>query len=384
MKLIQLLAVVTLSWVMLPAQAQIPQGMSCPRADPMQTFITKVCWRAIFPIRLMGANLNFGLSESGDGKPEGSASQALCACKSNNSIIPTVGATLGYWQPARIIEVVRKPYCHPSLGGIDIDLSSAFGRRPVGGTQPSLGRGHSSEQGFYNWHIYYFPVLAIIKMFDGPSCNPDGFTEFDVATSSFMYPNWYDSTFQAFVQPEVLLFANPLGLAAVAADCAYTSAMWKPLNEVFWGSGCWGPNLPWIGTVSPNPGMVQATSLIASRAMALSARLGMARRTMGNDAVCKPQLMPVMKKSQYKLQMLFPRSEATAATPVPTALAGATSAQVAQSNPASLANVFTGRCTHPIGATTLRWGAWKHIPAVGEEAVYLEWKWTDCCLGFTR
>lgn len=366
------------------AHAQLPSGLACPKADPLQTFITKVCWKAIFPIRLMGANWNFGLSESGSSRPPEAASHALCACKSSTGGIPTLGVTLGYWQPARIIEVVRKPYCHPSLGGLDVDLSVGFGARPVGGMQPDKGRGVAKETGFYNWHIYYFPVLAIIKMFNGPACNPDGFSEFDVAASSFIYPNWYDTTFQAFVQPEVLLFANPIGYAGTAMDCAYTAANWKPLDSVFWGAGCWGMNLPWIGSLGSNPGMVGGTSLIAARAMALTARLGLSRRTMGNDAYCKAQPMPIMKKSQYKLQMLFPRSEATASNPQPVSLSPGNASQVPQTDPTSLTNVFTGSCTHPIGAPVVRWGAWRHIPAVGEDAIYLEWKWTDCCIGFTQ
>jgi conjugal transfer pilus assembly protein TraU len=141
--------------------------------------------------------------------------------------------------------------------------------------------------------------------------------------------------------------------------------------------------------------MVQATSAIAAKAMALTARLGISKRTLGDDAICASQPMPLIRKSMFKLQMLFPVSETSLSPSTPGAppsitdppqqvpLGDASGGQVGQANPTALESVFTGRCTHAIGAPTMRWGAWRHIPATGEDAVYLEWKWTDCCIGYT-
>jgi conjugal transfer pilus assembly protein TraU len=38
--------------------------------------------------------------------------------------------------------------------------------------------------------------------------------------------------------------------------------------------------------------------------------------------------------------------------------------------------------SHPIGQTTFAWGEWRVIPAVGEDAIYVLWRWHDCCATF--
>ena len=70
----------------------------------------------------------------------------------------------------------------------------------------------------------------------------------------------------------------------------------------------------------------------------------------GNDALCGGSIYPMIPKSQYKMSMLFPIAEAS------------------------------GKCCHPIGQSTFLWGEWRNIPAVGEDFVYMLWRYTDCCL----
>jgi conjugal transfer pilus assembly protein TraU len=35
-----------------------------------------------------------------------------------------------------------------------------------------------------------------------------------------------------------------------------------------------------------------------------------------------------------------------------------------------------------IGESPLTWGEWRNIPAVGEDHLYLLWRWNDCCATF--
>ena len=44
-------------------------------------------------------------------------SNPVCSCGVN----PTIGLSIGFWEPARHVEAVRKPFCLASLGGIDLD-----------------------------------------------------------------------------------------------------------------------------------------------------------------------------------------------------------------------------------------------------------------------
>jgi conjugal transfer pilus assembly protein TraU len=100
---------------------------------------------------------------------------------------------------------------------------------------------------------------------------------------------------------------------------------------------------------------VKETSLWATRSLAALHRRGLARRTMGNDALCGAPIAPFMPKTQYKFSMFFPVPETTRG--------------------------------HAIGESTLRWGISKHgtertIPAVGEDHLYILWRWNDCCAVF--
>ena len=72
--------------------------------------ITDICWSCILPITIGRATIaNFGGQEDNGGNP----SNPICTCVVN----PTIGLSIGFWEPARHVEVVRKPFCLPSLGG---------------------------------------------------------------------------------------------------------------------------------------------------------------------------------------------------------------------------------------------------------------------------
>jgi conjugal transfer pilus assembly protein TraU len=68
---------------------------------------------------------------------------------------PSIGLSIGFWEPTRHVEAVRKPFCLASLGRIDLDPgipapAAARFTRPEGD-----GYGGS----FYHAHFYVNPVL---------------------------------------------------------------------------------------------------------------------------------------------------------------------------------------------------------------------------------
>ena len=80
----------------------------------------------------------------------------VCSCGVN----PTIGLSIGFWEPARHVEAVRKPFCLASLGGIDLDPGipapeAARFTRPEGD-----GDGGS----FYQAHFYVNPVLYWLEV----------------------------------------------------------------------------------------------------------------------------------------------------------------------------------------------------------------------------
>lgn len=88
--------------------------------------ITDVCWSCVFPIKLGGVTLSSGKNAD----PETDANR-LCLCASGANI--TVGLNMSFWEPLRTAEVVRTPYCFPSLGGMELNVgirAPAHGRTP--------------------------------------------------------------------------------------------------------------------------------------------------------------------------------------------------------------------------------------------------------------
>src|SRR3546814_6426677 len=80
----------------------------------------------------------------------------------------------------------------------------------------------------------------------------------DILYISEIDPLWQDSELTAIINPEAVLFANPLALAACAADCV-SATVNLPVDEMFWCAGCQGSMYPMNGNVSASIGHVQAS-----------------------------------------------------------------------------------------------------------------------------
>lgn len=313
----------------------------CPDAEVWSgKLITDICWGCLFPIRIAGGTW-------GDGEvPDGVSDKILCACDSPTGI-PELGLTLGLWSPARLIEIVRTPWCAPSLGGARLSESDLASLRLLGTA------GHAeydvSETSFYNYHYYAFPLYILLDLFWDDRCNVDGYRDFDLLYVSELDPTWSDDELAFFTNPEAALFANPLAVAACAADGVAATAG-HPIDAMFWCAGTWGHMYPLSGVAYTSAGTdPRISSLLATRATAALHRRGLAWKTVGNDALCGGNIYPFMPKNQYRMSLFYPVAE-------------------------------TDR-THAIGESTFRWGVGRTYPGPGEDHVYLLWRWQDCCAG---
>jgi len=79
--------------------------------------------------------------------------------------------------------------------------------------------------------------------------------------------------------------------------------------------------------------------------------MGLAWEPSGERALCKKRILPVIKKSQYKIQMTYPKPST---------------------------NSKTG--CRPLGRTSVIWGAGREFPYKGEDFGYLVWRKRNCCL----
>ena len=81
-----------------------PRAM-CQSAGVWQGLIKNICWSCIFPMRIMGIGA----------APEGAApSRPGCYCTDQNGV-PEIGWQLSFFQPVKIVEVVKSPGAAPFL-----------------------------------------------------------------------------------------------------------------------------------------------------------------------------------------------------------------------------------------------------------------------------
>ena len=298
--------------------------------------ITEVCWDCIFPISVGGLSMNLGTSRPDTRNP----GFPLCVCPAFP--IPRVGLAIGIWEPARLVDVSNETGCFSNLG-FDVDFG-LFSR----GKTSAIASDGSDKGSKWHVHYYYYPLISMLGTTIDALCLET--TAFDLAWMSELDPLWMDAELSLLLNPEALLFANPIAQGACAADCAVASSGNLPLDSLFWCDGCSGALYPVTGDANNHIGGVQATSVVSAKLLSRMHRMLLARNTSSPTALCSPQLAPIIPKSQYRRQITRPFP--------------ATSGRYA--------------CA-PIGASTQFYDRYKEIPYIGESFGYLFWRKRNCC-----
>jgi len=329
----------------LAAPASARADVACPSYDIFSAVLTDVCWDCMFPIVIAG------LAMGGGSKPAGAAAnKVVCQCDTGNGLQAGFGFGFSMWEPARLVEVVRRPYCFPLLGGSIINAgggSIGADGRMMGGLSSDSNENDSSDKVFYHYHYFAFPLTVILDLFSG--CVADGYMDFDLMYISELDPTWNDDELAFFTNPEVVMVANPVAQAACIGDAVASNAG-LPSDVMYWCAGSWGGLYPFSGNIITNASPPRDTSLIVARALAALHRRGLAWKTMGDAAMCGGYIFPTLPKAQYKLEQMYPLAEANG--------------------------------NHWIGQSSFVWGEWRNIPGVGEDFVHMVWRWKDCCVPF--
>lgn len=292
--------------------------------------ITDVCWECLFPITVSGINVTPGHQD------QTSYTEKFCFCAGNP---PKAGIPITFWEPGRLVDVTRHAYRLVGLGGISVGNESIKNRGTVGITEEI-----PMKTSFYHVHWYTFPLFKLLGLFtDFPSTDQD---EIDVYMTEFD-KLWMDDLSSIILNPEAALFSNELAQLACIADCT-ASSFDKPIDKLFWCAGCEGSLYPFTGTVAHHVGGIQASSLLLQRILAKLHRSFLVKGYEEND-FCEAKYMPIIKKSLYKTQLVFP---------------------VPQTK---------GPC-HALGKSDLLWGLGKSYPIEGEEFTYLIWIKKQICL----
>lgn len=250
--------------------------------------LNDVCWHCIFPVRIGGMTILGSDIDS----PSDNISSPICVCGTN------IGIKASMWEPARLVETVKDAYCFNIIGA---QLSNPAEGFLSGGYDTDNVR----KNAFAQAHWYVFPLWAILNLFLDSTCFEHG--GFDLAYMTEIDPLWNDDILGFILNPEALLFANPVAQLACMAD-SVASTVGVPLSSLFWCMGSWGSAYPLTGHIN-NDFYVQDNAALAARMMYKMGRELLLWDTGINE--CGPVMMPIWVKEHYRMHMMKPVRDST-------------------------------------------------------------------------
>lgn len=307
--------------------------------------ITGINWQCAFPMNLGGV-ISFGkTTDNGDSDTEIDFPVCSCLLQGGSTI---VGINTAFWEPSRLIETVKDPYCFPSLG-------TGFSNRKMGTLVSRNGpRGGASGEGTdaksVQVHYYIYPVWAMLKMFLDVPCLAGnridgGGTDLDLAMITEVLPNWNNDLLAFLLNPEALLFANPAAVASCMADAA-AATTGAPIESLFWCMGGWPGVYPGAGVVHTDHQLL-ANTVAAGRLLYQIGRIG-GLLDHGMDA-CGAVRTLIWRKRNYRFHFAQP--------------------------------VRGSQCLH-FGTPAALWERWKNKPINGDNFSFVLFRRVKCCLGY--
>jgi conjugal transfer pilus assembly protein TraU len=300
--------------------------------------VTDICWDCIFPVSIGAIEIPKSTMARPDTK---NPSSPICVCPGKLAGLPLPGLAIGFWEPIRMVDVTKRPFCMVNMGGKSLKPSGF----KFGGTQ-----NHNNDDKSSSWNVHWYinPLVFIMNLIVDALCL-EASSSFDLAYLSELDPLYNNDVLSFIINPEAILFANPIAHAACAADCIASSVK-LPLDSLFWCSGCQGTLYPFTANNVGYVGTIQSTSLSVEKFIAKLHRQMQLMVTSGEAALCMPYPSPIVKKSQYRLQTTFP-----------------------------IPGQGKLGCS-PFGRTTVHHEMLKEIPIAGEDFGYFVWRKRNCCL----
>ena len=264
--------------------------------------ITDISWASIFPITLGKTPL----IPSALGLPDtNNPTSPIVACKLPPPLFVRIGLTIGYWEPYALADVTRIPYCMVNMG---FDMPLGMHQLKVagdtnGGSEQSSNSGEVAQEGqFFHVHWYKYPVIYWLQILESMAClSADNF---DIAYISELDPLWDDDMLSFFLNPEALLFGNPVTQLACIVESVKTSInKFLPIDVLFWCAGSQGSMYPMTGTVSSSHSEVSNAVLLHERMNFKLHRQGLILESRGEwPAICHEWYSPILPKSRYRYQ----------------------------------------------------------------------------------
>ena len=294
--------------------------------------ITDICWRCMFPLSLGSTKVT-----GGDLPDTSNPGSPIQFCPMPPPVFQRVGLAIGYWEPMAMTDVARSPGCMVNLGGFTVNL----GKMGMGTARKDDKQVNGA---FYHVHWYKYPLTYWLNIITSLGCLQGG--DLDIGYLSEIDPAWGDSALTSILNPEAVIFANPIAQGACAAD-AIASAVNKPLDPLFWCAGSQGSMYPFNGWVSNESSPLQSSVLVSERMAFKLHRQGQIMESVGEDKkVCFEYPSPIIPKTRWRYQMvnMYP--------------------DVAQ--------------CHPFGRTVMRWETGRNPPNTKKNYGYLLWRKRNC------
>lgn len=331
-----------LSWVLglclfISISLQPAQAKSAACTGEFMNPISDICWSCIFPLTLGSTPLI--TSKYPD---TSNPSLPISFCPKPPPIFMQVGLNIGYWEPYSIVDVTRVPYCMVNLG-MELSFSSS---QQVGGQSTNNEAGANSNGAFYHAHWYKYPLIYWLQILQSAACM--SIDNFDIAYLTELDPFWDDDELSFILNPEAVLFGNPIAQLACVAESVKTSiGRSLPIDALFWCLGSQGSAYPLTGTTGYRDTPIQAATLISERLNYKLHRQGIVWESLGQDgSICYQHPMPILPKSRYRYQL---------------------------SNPLPDAN----NC-YPYGTTTAIWESGHDNPVTGDNFGFVKFRKRNC------
>ncbi len=127
-------------------------------------------------------------------------------CPAPPPLFRRIGLAIGYWEPMALTDVTRSPGCMVNLG---FSLP-AFGKTAQGTAKKDEKQVNGA---FYHVHWYKYPLTYWLNIITSLGCLEGG--DLDIAYLSEIDPTWTDSSLTTILNPEAVIFANPIAQGPV-------------------------------------------------------------------------------------------------------------------------------------------------------------------------
>jgi len=264
----------------------IPGGGTCEGrfVNP----IKDVCWECLAPITIGGLPV-FPSSKH----DYGNSKIPVCLC----GIRP--GIPISFWEPRRLMDMTKTPWCFTGIGGVRLDPGIGFD------TASRHNEATNDETSQWHSHYYIYPLLYWLEFAVDVLCVQP--SSFDIGYVTELDPVWHNDQLSLIINPEAVIFANPLAILACSADCV-GSAAGRTNEKMFWCQGCEGTSYPLNGNVANEGTMANGALTAAQRMMFKLHKQLIAFSTAGVEKQCLKQAEPLMDKRQYRYQLTYPKA----------------------------------------------------------------------------